>query len=117
MTVSTKEYQLQMKDIRRGDKACANCIYFEKFQVNKKVKLAKTTIQENPNSTVKLEIEITREFHQEIQQKDGSVKSSIFKGRQLECEHFIRASEPGFSDQTNENLNEFETLHIRREID
>ena len=61
--------------------------------------------------------EVTKDFVQQVKQPDGSVKESIFRARQLECNHFVRLSDPGMTDTSTDNLNEHETLIIRREID
>lgn len=47
----------------------------------------------------------------------GSQSTKEVKERQLECEHWVEYSTPGFTDATTEHLNEFEIQEIRRTID
>lgn len=62
------------------------------------------------------EKEIIKTF--EISVSNGEEdRKRTFTGRKLTCQHFISVSEPAFTDQTNENLNESETLILRSSID
>lgn len=83
----------------------------------KKVQSPKLILSDNPNSTIQLESDVIKDFRRKIIKQDGSIVNSGIIGRQLECGHFIRISDPGFTDETNENLGEWETQIIRREID
>lgn len=74
-----------------------------------------------PDKTGKL-VEIVKTFTQEIIQTESSTGASKtekkeFKARQLECNHFISFYTPAFTDHSTDNLNEYETAHLRREID
>jgi hypothetical protein len=80
----------------------------------KKIKSGKLVIVYQNDKPV--QIEVLKEFKQTIKSGDET-RETVFRARQLECNHFISLSTPGFNDANSETLNEFETQILRREID
>lgn len=84
----------------------------------KTVKPPKIELQDNPNSTVPIPLEVFVTFPaQKIQKGDRIIEREEYKARKLECGHFVKADVFGFHDSTTENLDEFEIQDIRRMID
>jgi hypothetical protein len=80
------------------------------------VKTAKF-ITEQKNGDKPVEVEVFRDFEQDVKQSDGSTKHNTTKTRQLECGHFSPLTNIGLVDYNSENLSEYETAHIRNGID
>jgi len=63
-------------------------------------------------------VEVSTIFHSDI--LDASTGKKVhqeYKMRKLDCDHYVRYSTPAFLDIDSDNLSEWETATIRREID